>query len=69
MSQCDVCRKEGIITRYISRGYGKGDDLLVIENIPLLSCPHCGESYFTAKTLHEIDKIKKHQHERVNKFF
>lgn len=61
MTQCDLCGKEGIITRYISRSYGKGDDLLVIENIPLLSCPNCGESYFTAKTLHEIDKIKKHR--------
>jgi hypothetical protein len=30
----------------------------VIEGIPLWSCPHCGESYFTAQTLHEIERIK-----------
>jgi len=37
---------------------GKGDNLLVIENIPMVS--HCGESYFTAETLHEIERIKLH---------
>jgi hypothetical protein len=33
----------------------------VIENIPMLSCSHCGESYLTAQTLHEINNIKKHR--------
>jgi hypothetical protein len=31
---------------------------LVIEGVPLWSCPGCGESYFTAKTMHEIERIK-----------
>ena len=22
------------------------------------SCPHCGESYFTAQTMHELERIK-----------
>lgn len=48
-------------TRCISRSYGKGKDLFVIENIPLVTCPHCGESYFTAETLHEIERIKLHR--------
>jgi hypothetical protein len=24
----------------------------------VVSCPHCGESYLTAETLHEIERIK-----------
>jgi YgiT-type zinc finger domain-containing protein len=55
---CDVCGQTSAKLRHISRVYGKGDDLLVIENIPMISCPDCGESYFTADTLHEIDPIK-----------
>lgn len=55
---CDICGIEGARIRRITRTYGKGEDLLVIENIPLVSCPHCGESYFTAATLHEIERIK-----------
>jgi YgiT-type zinc finger domain-containing protein len=61
MTQCDICGQEGITLRYISRSYGKGDNLLVIENIPILTCPHCGESYLTAQTLHKINNIKKHR--------
>jgi YgiT-type zinc finger domain-containing protein len=58
---CDVCGKAGAKIRYISRSYGKGDTLLVIENVPLISCPYCGESYFTAETLHELERIKSHR--------
>lgn len=55
---CDIYGSEKARVRRITRTYGKGDDLMVIENIPLVSCPNCGESYFTAATLHEIERIK-----------
>ena len=35
--------------------------LLVIEKVPVISCPHCGASYLSAKTLHEIARIKLHR--------
>ncbi len=47
--------------RRVSRSYGKGEDLLVIENVPVVSCPNCGEGYMTAETLHEIERIKLHR--------
>jgi len=56
---CDVCGREGAQVRHVTRSYGKGAHLLVIENVPLISCPHCGESYLTAATLHEIERIKR----------
>lgn len=55
---CDICGKDGARIRQVTRSYGSGEELLLIENIPLVSCPHCGESYFTADTLHEIERIK-----------
>lgn len=58
---CDICGKEGAHIRRVARTYGKGEDLLVIENIPVVSCPHCGESYLTAEALHEIERIKLHR--------
>ena len=58
---CDICGETGAKVRHISRSYGKGGDLLVIENVPIVSCPHCGESYLTAETLHEIERIKLHR--------
>jgi YgiT-type zinc finger domain-containing protein len=58
---CDICGKPGAKIRRVTRSYGKGDSLLVIENIPVVSCPNCGESYLTADTLHEIERIKMHR--------
>ena len=42
----------------LERSFGKGAALLVIEAIPLWSCPSCGESCFSAQTMHEIERIK-----------
>jgi YgiT-type zinc finger domain-containing protein len=58
---CDICGKEGARVGHVSRSYGQGKDLLVIENVPVVSCPHCGDSYLTAETLHEIERIKLHR--------
>lgn len=44
--------------RQVTRSFGKGAALLVIESIPMWSCPACGESYFSAQTMHEIERIK-----------
>ncbi len=56
---CDNCGKPGARLRYVTRSYGTGDQLLVIENVPIISCPSCGASYLTAQTLHAIDRIKR----------
>ena len=58
---CDICGKRGAQIRHVTRSYGKGANLLVIENVPVVVCPHCGESYLTAETLHEIERIKLHR--------
>jgi len=56
--KCDICGKEGAKLRRVTRSYGKGEGLLVIEDVPVVRCPHCGESYLTAETLHEIERLK-----------
>jgi len=58
---CDNCGKEGARERRVTRTYGRGRILLVIERVPVISCPHCGESYVTADTLHELERIKQHR--------
>jgi len=58
---CDNCGEKGARIRRIARTYGKGKDILVIENVPVVTCPHCGESYLEAETLHEIERIKLHK--------
>ncbi len=58
---CEICGKAGAKIRHVSRTYGKGETLLLIENVPVVSCPYCGESYLTAETLHELERIKLHR--------
>lgn len=58
---CDVCGKGGARTIHVTKSYGKAESLLVIENVPVVSCPHCGESYLTAGTLREIERIKRNR--------
>ena len=58
---CDICGQEGARVRRAARTYGRGKHMLLIENIPIASCPHCGESYLTAETLQAIERIKLHR--------
>lgn len=57
---CDMCGRKGAVIRKISETRGKGKDLLIIENVPMVHYPNCGEAYFTAEVLHEIERIKLH---------
>jgi hypothetical protein len=50
---CDLCGKPGARLRQVS------------ENVPMVDCPHCGEAYFTAETLHEVERLKRQRHARA----
>jgi len=56
---CDICGKNGAHRRHLSRTYGKGENLLTVENVPVISCPHCGESYLTIETIRELERLKR----------
>jgi YgiT-type zinc finger domain-containing protein len=55
---CVYCGSAALNLKHITRSFGKGAGLLVIESIPMWSCTSCGESYYSADTLHEIERIK-----------
>ena len=55
---CDCCGKKGARIRRKTRTYGTGKTAFLIENVPVVSCRSCGESYVTAKTLKELDRIR-----------
>jgi YgiT-type zinc finger domain-containing protein len=58
---CDICGKDGARVRRVTRSYGKAERLLVVANVPAVSCSDCGESYLTAETLLELERIKLHR--------
>jgi YgiT-type zinc finger domain-containing protein len=59
--RCENCGRSGARVRHLTRSYGKGASLLVVENVPVVRCPHCGAMYLTAETLHEVERIKAHR--------
>lgn len=59
---CELCGSSKARLRQVTRTYGEGDDLLVIEDVPVISCSSCGESYMTSETALEIERLKTHRH-------
>ena len=59
--RCDVCGQDGARSRRMTRTYGKGGSEFLIRNVPVIACGSCGETYMTAATLHEIERLKMHR--------
>ena len=57
---CPVCG-ERAETKRISKAFGHGNSLLVIEDIPMIVCRTCHEQYIASETLHEIEKLLERQ--------
>jgi len=58
---CEICGKDTASIKRVTKSFGRGPSLVVIENIPVLSCSSCHESYITADTAREIDRIRKNR--------
>jgi YgiT-type zinc finger domain-containing protein len=57
---CDICGENRARVRRMTRTFGQGRSTFLIENVPVVRCPSCGESYLTAQTLREIERIRLH---------
>ena len=62
--KCNFCRAQAAVRKKRRRTLGRGDNLVVIENIPIIHCSNCHESYVTADTAREIDHIRKNRRSR-----
>jgi YgiT-type zinc finger domain-containing protein len=63
MMTCDICGQKNARTRRVTRSFGRGRSAFLIEGVPVVTCPDCGESYLTAETLKEIERIRMHWRE------
>ncbi len=63
-TKCPVCGELAQIKRVV-KAFGQGNDLLVIEDIPLIVCRSCHEQYVTAEALHEIEQLRERQQHRA----
>ena len=58
---CEICGKKTASIKRVTKSFGRGRSLVVIEDIPVHSCRSCHESYITAYTAREIDRIRKNR--------
>lgn len=59
--KCQICGKNTASIKRVTKSFGRGHSLVVVEDIPVLSCSSCHESYITADTAREIDRIRKNR--------
>lgn len=58
---CEFCGGE-TYEKKVKRLHWFRGQLYVVENVPALVCRECGERYFHAKTLDEIDRMLEAEH-------
>lgn len=59
---CEFCGGK-TVTKKVTRQHWLHDKLYIIENVEAEVCPECGERYFHATTLDEIDRLLDTEHE------
>jgi YgiT-type zinc finger domain-containing protein len=62
--KCELCGADTAVLKETTRSFGRGDTLIVIENIPIIRCSNCHDSYLTADTARELDQIRKDRRSR-----
>ena len=59
--KCELCGTQAAAIKKTTKSFGRGDNLVVIEDIPKVHCASCHESYLTADTARELDRIRKNR--------
>jgi YgiT-type zinc finger domain-containing protein len=57
VTKCFQCGNPTVKKFVVSENWW-GDTFTLVENVPAWVCEHCGEQYFDAKVVKELDKMK-----------
>ena len=58
---CEFCRGQ-TVKKKVKRQHWLHGRLYIVENVEAEVCPECGERYFHAKTLDELDRLLEAKH-------
>ncbi len=56
---CIHCGEEAARSVTLPQAYQQGNELILIENVPMKICESCGQSYLEGMILDEISKVLK----------
>ncbi len=57
---CSFCGEQTARLTARNHTFGKGAEMIVIENVPTWSCDNCGEVYITGQVSRAIDEVLAH---------
>jgi len=57
VSKCFLCGSS-TIKKFITAENWWGDQFTLVENVPAWVCENCGEQYFEAQVIEELDRLK-----------
>ena len=60
---CDCCGKDGARLRYRTQVCGPPNDRYLVKSVPVVCCPHCHETYMTARTARALDRLRQRRKE------
>jgi YgiT-type zinc finger domain-containing protein len=63
---CEFCGDE-IVERKVRRLHWHNKQLYIVENVPAQVCKTCGERFYHAQVLDEIDRLLDSDHEVMEK--
>ncbi|NGZ28125.1 MAG: type II toxin-antitoxin system MqsA family antitoxin [Magnetococcales bacterium] len=55
MAICQFCGRQEITARQVEYLYRRGEQFMVVKEVPCLECGYCGEQYFEAVVLKKIE--------------
>ena len=56
MKNCNFCGNKNIKSTQTEYTYKHNNAYLLVKEVPCLQCEYCGEQYFEAKVLQQIEK-------------
>jgi len=56
MQNCSFCGNKNIKNSLVEYTYKHDGKYMIFHNVPALQCEYCGEKYFEAKVLKQIEK-------------
>ena len=58
LMNCQLCNQKTALVAHIDKVFGRGEKKILIENIPVIHCSNCRESYLTDTTMRQLDEIR-----------
>lgn len=65
---CDNCGAKAARVVKRPQVLGRGAKMILVDNLPIISCKNCSKNYMTSETIHHLNKVlmkqKKEKSER-----